>query len=191
MNGNVVTPGTGRREFLAASPLIVLSAALPDVSQDARQAAPPKPALTDELSAAELKIVGRSKMAADVVNFFGKGHNCAESGLLVALRFLNKPQELEWIASGFGGGLQHRDLCGFLTSGVMALGLHAGTGRMDAREAKAACARRVRAYWQWWTTTAPLHCAEITQGRTDLRACERLGRLATAKIEELITEARP
>ncbi len=178
----------GRRAFLAASPLLVLSTSLMDASQDGSQAARQKPALSDELSAAEIEIVGKSKMAGDLGNFFGKGHSCAESGLAVALRFLDKPPELEWIAAGFGGGIQQRDLCGFLTGGVMALGLQAGALKLDKNEAKAACSRSVNDYWQWWTSTAPLHCSEIREGR-DVRVCQRLGRLAVAKVEELMTRS--
>lgn len=42
--------------------------------------------------------------------------------LLVSLRYLRKPEELVWAASGFGGGLYHKDLCGFLAGRIMALG---------------------------------------------------------------------
>ncbi len=177
----------GRRTFLAASPLLAFSAAVAGTGGEALQATQQKPGVRGELSAEEAGVVAKSKMASDVANFFGKGHNCAESGLSVALRFLNKPPDLEWIATGFGGGLRNGDLCGFLTSGVMALGLHAGTLKMDAAAAKSACSSRVMEFWKWWTTMAPLRCAEITAAGKDQRVCLRLGQLAAAKVEELMT----
>ena len=144
MNKDNSKPDINRRTFLAASPLLAFGAAVAAASDDKQQAVQQRPALSVELSAAEAEVVAKSKMARDVPDFFGKGHNCAESGLSVALRFLDKPPELEWIASGFGGGVQHGDLCGFLTSGVMAFGLHAGTLKLDASAAKAACSQHVR-----------------------------------------------
>lgn len=178
-----------RRAFLAASPLLALAGSGARASAWAPQVGQSKPVLPAELSAAEQEVVAQSKMAADLLNFFGKGHSCAESGLAVALRFLKQPDQPEWIAAGFGGGIQHGDLCGFLTSGVMALGLHAGTTKLPVADAKSACSQRVREFWQWWTEVAPLHCSEIRAGRADARVCQRLGRLAAAKIEELITRA--
>lgn len=180
-------PDLNRRTFLTASPLLVLGAAVAGTADVTLQATQQKPVVRTALSAEEAGIVAKAKMASDVVNFFGKGHNCAESGLSVALRFLNKPQELEWVATGFGGGLRNGDLCGFLTSGVMALGLHAGTLKMDAAAAKAACSTRVIEFWRWWTTVAPLRCSEITAAGKDQKVCLRLGQLAAAKLEELMS----
>jgi hypothetical protein len=105
---------------------------------------------------------------------------------VVALRFLKKPEDTAWAASGFGGGLGHKDLCGFLTAGVMAIGVHAGTLPLERKAAKEACGRKVKEYWEWWAAAAPLHCGEIREGRTGYKVCERLGRLAAAKLEQLL-----
>ncbi len=35
----------------------------------------------------------------------------------------------------------------------------------------------------------PLHCSEIREGRTENKVCRRLGKLAAAKVEDLIRPA--
>jgi C_GCAxxG_C_C family probable redox protein len=142
--------------------------------------------LPEELSPEEKKIVEDSVMAQDINNYFGKGYSCAESILMVSLRFLKKPEELVWAASGFGGGMYHKDLCGFLTGGLMAIGIKAGTLKKAREEKKEICKNLVNQYWTWWTSLAPLHCSDIRKKGTSRLVCRRLGFLATAKIEELI-----
>jgi hypothetical protein len=109
--------------------------------------------------------------------------------MAVAMRFLKKPDSLTWVAAAFGGGLNHRDLCGFLTSGEMAIGVYSGDLKLDRKAAHDICGRKSQEFWQWWLSVAPLRCAEIREGRTDYRVCLRLGKLATAKIEELVKPA--
>ena len=175
-----------RREFIGGSALLMFGAPFAKPYPIQSQTTPRGPELTDKLSAAEIEIVNQSVMAKDMDHFFGNGYSCAEAGIAVALRFLKKPENLFWVASAFGGGLYNRDLCGFLTAGEMAIGLHAGELKLERKMAKETCGRNARALWQWWASTAPLHCAEIREGRTDYKVCSRLGRLAFAKIEELI-----
>jgi hypothetical protein len=105
---------------------------------------------------------------------------------MVSLRLMKKPQDLVWIATGFGGGMGHQDLCGFLTAGVMAIGLHAGSLKIEKREAQADCRGRINEYWNWWASTAPLHCRDIRTGRKGFNVCQRLGKLASAKLEGLL-----
>ena len=178
-----------RREFLGGSALLLCNAPFALARPKPSRTAPEGPELREELSDEEIETVNQSVMAQDVDNFFGKGYHCAESGVLVALRFLKKPESLVWAACAFGGGLNNKDLCGFLTAGEMAIGLHAGDLKMERKAAKEICGRNARAFWQWWTTTAPLHCAEIREGRTDSKVCRRLGKLAAAKVENLIKPA--
>jgi hypothetical protein len=109
--------------------------------------------------------------------------------MAVAMRFLKKPENLTWVAAAFGGGLNNGDLCGFLTAGHMAVGVYAGDLKLERRAAKNICNQKSREFWQWWLSMAPLRCAEIREGRTDLKVCHRLGRLAAAKIENLIRPA--
>ena len=99
---------------------------------------------------------------------------------------MKKPEDLVWAAAGFGGGMYHQDLCGFLTTGIMALGLHAGDLKAESNAAKQRCMKNVNAYWTWWTENAPLHCAEIREGHQNFDACHRIGRLAAAKLESLM-----
>lgn len=102
---------------------------------------------------------------------------------------MKKSEELIWFAGAFGGGLSQRDLCGFLTAGHMAIGAYAGDLKLERKAAKEICGHKSREFWQWWASTAPLHCSEIREGRKDARVCHRLGRLAFAKVEDLIRPA--
>lgn len=143
--------------------------------------------LKEELSEEEWNWVKESSMAKDIKNYFGKEYSCAESLWIVTLRHLQKPEELVWIASGFGGGLYHKDLCGFLTGGIMAIGLRSGMLEKTRAEAKERCKKLVKEYWKWWTSRAPLHCSEIRKEGTSREVCVRLGLLAAAKTEELLS----
>ena len=93
------------------------------------------------------------------------------------------------MAGAFGGGLNNKDLCGFLTGGEMAIGIYSGEQKLDRKAAKEICSRKGREFWQWWVSNAPLHCADIRGSRTDSKVCQRLGKLAAAKIEDLIRPA--
>lgn len=191
-----------RREFIASASFLVLGARLFGMSPLSLQSAQATQELKEELSPEELKIVERSIMAKDLKSYFGKDYSCAESLLMVSLKFLGKPEELVWLASGFGGGLYHKDLCGFLTSGVMAIGLSAGMLKKERAEGKKHCKQKVKEYWKWWTSMAPLHCSEIrkedtsskkgtsSKESTGYKVCQRLGQLASVKIEELIKPAK-
>jgi hypothetical protein len=179
-----------RREFIASASFLVLGARLSGMSPLSMQSAQVAQELKEELTPEELMIVEKSVMARDLKSYFGKGYSCAESLLMVSLKFLEKPEELVWIASGFGGGLYHKDLCGFLTSGVMAIGLSAGMLKKERAEGKEHCKQKVKQYWKWWTSMAPLHCSEIKKEGMSSKVCRRLGQLAAVKIEELIKPAK-
>ena len=184
-----------RREFIASASFLVLGERLFGMSPFSSQPAQAPQELKKELTPEELKIVGKSIMARDIKNYFIKGYSCAESLLMVSLKFLGKPVELVWLASGFGGGLYHKDLCGFLTSGVMAIGLSSGMLKKERLEGKEHCQQKLNQYWDWWASTAPLHCSEIrkegsSEEDPEYRVCQRLGQLAAVKIEELIRPAK-
>ena len=138
----------------------------------------------EKLSEKQLEWIERSKMAADMKNFFGQGYSCAESLLMVALRFMQKSEDLVWAAAGFGGGLYHKDLCGFLTGGIMSIGFFSGKLDKEREEAKEICSDLVKQYWKWWTSHHPLHCAEIRPEGSPRSICENLGKLSAAKLEE-------
>lgn len=182
-----------RRKFLLSSSFLLSATAILETSSLLAQTTPegspagsPKgPDLLEALTPEELALVKDSIMSEDMQNFWHKGYNCADTGLMVALRFMKKPENLVWAAAGFGGGMGHQDLCGFLTSGIMAIGLHAGDLEMENNAAKRQCGRTVHEYWTWWLQAAPLHCPEIREGHQDFNACHRIGRLAAAKLESL------
>ena len=176
-----------RREFISLVPGVILGSCFLDRSSFSFNLDQAPQELKEELTAEELKLVEKSVMAQDLENYFGKEYSCAESLLLVSLKHLGKPEDLIWAACGFGGGMCQRDLCGFLTGGIMAIGFSAGTLKKDRKESKEICGQFVRQYWRWWTSQAPIHCSEIRKPATSPRVCRRLGLLATAEVEELIT----
>lgn len=180
------TLSKGRRDFVTVSSLMMLGAGLGEASLFAQSYPSTSPKLLEELTPDEREYVGLSTMAQDLDNFFGKGYSCAESGLAVSLRYLEKPDHLLWVAAGYGGGLGHRDLCGFLTSGVMAIGIAVGSLPVERRVAKKCCRLMVKQFWQAWSSMAPLHCLEIREGRKGYKVCDRLGRLAAAKLERIL-----
>lgn len=83
----------------------------------------------------------------------------------------------------------HKEDCGFLTAGIMNLGLAAGRLKIERKEAKEWNKQKVDEYWSWWTSKAPLRCSDIRKEGTGSGVCRRLGLLAAAKVEELISSA--
>ncbi len=180
-------PVLRRREFLSSASLWATGCCLPGLFPVRGSLLQTGSKLPEELTAAELEAVKKSTMAGEIDNYFGKGFSCAESLLMVGLRHLRLPENLVWAAAGFGGGMQHREACGFLTAGIMDLGLAAGQLKMERPEAKEWSQQRVNAYWSWWTAQAPLRCADIRKEGTNSKVCRRLGFLAAAEVEKLIT----
>jgi len=180
-------PVLGRREFLSSASLWITGFYLSDLSPLRGSTVQAGASLPEELTASELETAEKSGMARDLENYFGKGYSCAESLLMVGLRHLRLSEELVWVAAGFGGGMKHRDACGFLTAGIMDLGLAAGRLKTERPEAREWSQQRVDAYWSWWTTQAPIRCADIRKEGTSSKVCRRLGLLAAAELEKLIT----
>jgi hypothetical protein len=178
-----------RRRFLTQSSFLALGAGFSIDSLIAQTTPPRHPTLLKALTPSEQEFVNGSSMAKDLVSCFSS-YSCAESSLLVALRFLGKPEELVWAAGAFGGGLGQRDLCGFLTGGMMAIGFHAGFLSMERKEAKKLCRQIRKSYWEAWTSMAPLHCSEILERREGDGACTRLGCLASAELQGLLEPTR-
>lgn len=182
-----------RRKFLLTSSFLLSATAVLETSSLLAQTAPegspagsPKGSdLPGALTPEELERVKDSIMSEDMKNFWHRGYSCAETVLMVALRFMKKPEDLVWAAAGFGGGMGHQDLCGFLTSGILAIGLHTGDLKVEKNSARRHCGQAVHEYWMWWLETAPLHCPEIREGHQDFNVCHRIGRLAAAKLESL------
>ncbi len=179
-----------RRDFVSSIPGILIGAGLLNKSAYPCAEIQEKPELKEELTPEELKWVEQSSMAKDINNYFGEGYSCAESLFMVSLRFLKKPEELVWVAAGFGGGMYNKDLCGFLTAGIMAIGLSSGMLKKERREAKDHCGVQVKDYWKWWQSVSPLRCADIRTEGTSSNVCRRLGQIAAAKTEDLIKIAK-
>ena len=179
-----------RRAFMSSIPGILIGAGLLSTPVFSRWDNQAKLQLKEELTPEELKRVEQSSMAKDISNYFGEGYSCAESLLMVSLRYLKKPEELVWVAAGFGGGMYHKDLCGFLTAGIMAIGLSSGMLNQKREEAKDHCGKKVKEYWKWWQSVSPLRCADIRTEGTSSSVCRRLGQIAAAKTEELIKHGK-
>jgi len=171
-----------RRGFISLIPVALIgSKSL--LSQSEKQDSVSLPVKLTEDDKEKIK---NSIMAKNLNNYFGRGYSCAESGLLVGLDYLEKPKDLVCFACGFGGGILHRDLCGFLTSGIMVLGLASSKLKSSRSSGKSWCRARVNEFWDWWKTRAPLHCSQIrTPGRGG-SVCKNLGMLSAAKIETFI-----
>jgi C_GCAxxG_C_C family probable redox protein len=175
-----------RREFIASVPAFLIGGRLLGISESWPATGQKQGEVSEVLTPEELETVNRSVMAKDLLNYYKNGYNCAESMLYVALKFMKKPKKLFWAASGFGGGIGHKDLCGFLTGGVMAIGLSVGDLKVSRDEARKICTKKVDEYWKWWASLAPYRCSGIkTEGRTS-EVCKRVGRLAAARVEGLI-----
>jgi hypothetical protein len=174
-----------RRRFLLSAPGLLLVPRL--LAAEIRQSeGKKKPVLLDALTEQEKEHVDQSAMAGELTDYFGEGYSCAESILMVSLRHMGLPEDYVWAAAGFGGGLYHKNLCGFLTGGIMALGFQGGLQKGDRAEIKTACSEKVKAYWKWWQTVAPLQCGEIRPPGSSSGRCSRLGHLAAAEIETLL-----
>ncbi len=87
----------------------------------------------------------------------------ADSILLSAAKYLRKPEDIVTVATGFGGGIQMKDLCGYLTGGVMAIGLSVGSSRGDDKTGRERCQRLTKEYTGWWADNFPLHCKDMPQ----------------------------
>lgn len=121
------------------------------------------------LAAAELQAYsGQSgaaagSMAGWTAQHLTEGFWSADSLLLSALKYMKKPEEIVCAATGFGGGIGRKDLCGYVTGGVMAIGLFCGAAKGGDKAARQKCQRLTKEYLEWWTANIPLHCGEIKQ----------------------------
>jgi hypothetical protein len=179
-----------RRKFITTASGLMVGSAFFALSSPPSLSAPVSQKVNEELSSEDLEWIGKSSMAKELNTYFGQGYSCAESIVMVTLRYLEKPEEWVWAAAGFGGGLYHKDLCGFLTGGVMSIGFASSLLKKPRREAKKFCGDLVKQYWKWWETRVPLHCSEIRTKDASSQVCLNLGLLSATKAEELIEPIR-
>ena len=175
-----------RRKFITTTSGLMVGSAFFALSSPLGLNVPFSQKVKYELSAEDLEWIEKSSMAKELNKYFGQGYSCAESIVMVSLRYLDKPEELVWAAAGFGGGLYHKDLCGFLTGGIMGIGFASSLLKKPRREAKEFCGDLVNQYWKWWESRVPLHCSEIRTKDASSQVCLNQGLLSATKIEELI-----
>ena len=115
----------------------------------------------------------------------GKGFSCAETIFLSILKYFDKPDELVCIASGFGGGIKMKDLCGYYTGGVMGIGLYCGREKGDDKETGVKCSKLVKEYTKWWESHYPLHCRNIKPKGASGDICKEVGNEAVYYLDAL------
>ncbi len=115
----------------------------------------------------------------------GKGFSCAETIFLSILKYFDKPEELVCIATGFGGGIKMKDLCGYYTGGVMGIGLYCDREKGDDKETGAKCSKLVKEYTKWWQSHYPLHCRNIKPEGTSGDICKEVGNEAVYYLDAL------
>jgi len=102
-------------------------------------------------------------MAGWTAQHLTEGYWSADSLFLSALKYMKKPEEIVSVATGFGGGIGRKDLCGYVTGGVMAIGLFCGAAKGSDKAGRQKCQRLTKEYLEWWAQGAPMHCGDIKQ----------------------------
>lgn len=206
----MATTELSRRRFVGALPLAVLAApsaatsavatwavpgegacgAEPHAGPEGGDAAKPqevsKLGFSQPFSASEEEAVAASPMAGVVAGLNGQGFPCSEMMLLAALRRFDLAEDHLDAAAVFGGGVGKRDLCGFLTGGLMAIGIAAGGKYPDRRQVHAVGRRASNAYWDWWLTRGDLHCMGPLTTHEGPQEFVRMAQRAAVKLEEVI-----
>ncbi len=91
-----------RRAFMASASGLLLGTTAFSMPSFLTHPVQESPKLSEELTPEELKMVNQSVMAKDIENYFGRGYSCAESLLMVSLRYLKQPEKMVWAACGYG-----------------------------------------------------------------------------------------
>ena len=175
-----------RRSFIGclsglAAGARLMGAAKPPLKSNDKQ----KKNLYDPLTPEEEKIINASEMAKEIVKRPAKGFSCAGAILASALKYMDKPENIADAAAAFGGGIGHKDLCGFLTGGIMAIGIAAGMKHKERKEMKAHARKLTKEFWAWWKSMAPLHCHELSPNYNK-EGFYNMAKRVAVKIETLI-----
>ncbi|MFB0519265.1 MAG: C-GCAxxG-C-C family protein [Acidobacteriota bacterium] len=128
----------------------------------------------------------KGKLADELeANFTQRGFSCAEAIFRAAVTTYGESEELVRLATPFSGGMGQGDLCGFLSGGVLAIGLLFGRTKPDENAKKGKCISLASEYYKWWKGNFPLHCSDIRKfgGKEQ---CTQNGRKAAGYLEELI-----
>lgn len=119
------------------------------------------------------------------VNFNKRGFTCAESVFRAVITQYGESEKLVRLATPFSGGIGQGDLCGFLSGGVLALGMLFGRTTGEDHSRKEKCITMASEYYNWWKGNFPLHCSDIRKfGGKEL--CTKVGRKASSYLEEII-----
>jgi hypothetical protein len=194
-----------RRRFIGALPLTVLVAPAvlggsepglemeaPDFLGGPPRTGPagdqqvPKLGFSQDFTQEEAAAVAASPMAGIIAGLNGQGYPCSEMMLLAALRRFHLPEDHLDAAAVFGGGVGKRDLCGFLTGGLMAIGVAAGTRYADRRQLHTVGRRASNAYWDWWLTRGDLHCMGPLTTHETTEEFVRMAQRSAVKLEEVM-----
>lgn len=178
-----------RRKFVGSvCPLVLGGMTLPLAPALAQQQ--DLPGFWSAFTPDEQATIDRSQMARSIPGYLGQGLGCAEICLAASVDFLGESRDWLDAAAVFSGGLGQQDLCGFLTGGMMAIGVAAGTSFEDRTALKDFARPRAQQYWEWWTSRGPLHCRELTRLYEGREEFIRMGQRVAAKVEQLITPAQ-
>ncbi len=194
-----------RRRFLGALPLTVLAApAALAGAEGARSSgcltlAPRQPTenagrnqeaqglgFSQPYTPAESEAVSNSPMAGIIAGLNGKGYPCSEMMLLAALRRYDLPESHVDAAAVFGGGVGKRDLCGFLTGGLMAIGIVSGSRYSDRGQLHTVGRKASNAYWDWWLSRGDLHCMGPLTTHENSEEFVRMAQRSAVKLEEVL-----
>ncbi|MGW8267761.1 MAG: C-GCAxxG-C-C family (seleno)protein, partial [Longimicrobiales bacterium] len=134
----------------------------------------------------EASVVAASPMAGIIAGLNGQGYPCSEMMLLAALRRFDLPEEHLDSAAVFGGGVGKRDLCGFLTGGLMAIGIGAGAKYADRSRLHTVGRRAANTYWDWWLTRGDLHCMGPLTTHETPEEFVRMAQRSAVKLEEVM-----
>lgn len=188
----MASSGLSRRRFLGAFPLTVLSAPsvvhglAPAPSPLERKQEGPRPGFLGPFSPEEASAVADSAMAREIAGLVGKGYPCSEMMLLSALRRFDLPEEHLDAAAVFGGGVGKRDLCGFLTGGLMAIGFASGQKYTDRQMVHQVGRRASNAYWEWWLSRGDQHCMGYGTDHEDSEEFVRMAQRGALKLEGVL-----
>jgi hypothetical protein len=197
--------GLSRRRFVGALPLTVLATpavlrgsapVLEEGAHDSPGGPPsigpgrdqqvPRLGFSQAFTREEAAAVSASPMAGIIAGLNGQGYPCSEMMLLAALRRFDLPEDRLNAAAVFGGGVGKRDLCGFLTGGLMAIGIAAGTRYADRQQLHTVGRKASNAYWEWWLTRGDLHCMGPLTTHETPEEFVRMAQRAAVKLEEVM-----
>ncbi len=144
----------------------------------------------DPFTTEEEEAVSRSVMAQRVPSYLGEGFGCAEVCVAASVDYLGESRHWVDAAAVFSGGFGQGDLCGFLTGGMMAIGVAAGKLHGERQAMRDFARPRGQEYWNWWTARGPLHCAELRTLYEGREQFVRMAQRAMTKLETLIEPAQ-